>query len=1010
MEPYFKNSAVDALSTPATNFSDIAQTPSIIDQKRQVLGQAADQKRKVLGITSPKIITDITDGDTVRTQGDSNSHRFAGGVDTYETWHGAEHASKPNVQQRVAEQRKRLAAQLGVDEASVTDQMVYQQGEKDKVRLAVEATTGKAYNEPIDLYGDYAGANSPKFDNLEAPVSAFVSGSTGDNRNVTSFTTPNGVNLNQEALNRGSVDPYATRHGLVGLGLTPEAQAQDDFEARVAAFQSGDSDGRMGDNLDRLQASGAAAYAGGVKLVAKWSRDLGITDDNPDEVKLGLLGGVTTGELLKENGAAAWAGVDPKRTKERNDEFDKEWKENGAIAAMWSAAKHMDSTLADSAAEMLMILTPGGVGAKAVTHAGKIAQGLVKEAGLGTAVAIRVSNDVDAYKENNGGEEPTTPTKLLMIATNIAALGYEKLIIASGIKLGTPAEKGLKEYFSREIAKKLFGVTRSGTEEGLQEIFDTAQQEYFTQHKGDKSFGEILTSEQTLKAGVTGAGVGAGLRGGKEVATSPLDLGRVVQDKQLQKDIDNAATNISPEDKGFMDSTSKDDLTELTKHAKDMESTITSLSKAETPEELAKISKEGNAGSTFLDQHINRLVKKAEQKALTSPETRTKYNDVVTKNLVTTIAEAPPKDVDSFLSGIPELANKITSSSMPEQVATVIGNLSTAEMAGVNAVMAKYRQSISDTVAPESGRGAIIQNNFEAIKANTLGTLEKGISEAKQARNVQARKVEAQSKAEVPTQKDVEIPTEKLSDQIPQGLISSLFNGASKKEVYTKLRGYSDAALNAAIKEKSTNPIVRRLANKVVKDRKAALKTNALNGKVEMGKLDVNKWMSHPDIGLTKQMLKMVLMQKALKTTEDVAKAKDFVAKMKKAGQLTDAQEKLMSARIAKIGKDAVEPDKTAEAEAPKKADPAEQPTKETSKADVEEKTVSKAEKAEAPVVEESTSQGPATMETMTEEQRSELVETEKGTIGNENETKPLSRTETKALAEQLGVKLTCHA
>ena len=153
--------------------------------------------------------------------------------------------------------------------------------------------------------------------------------------------------------------------------------------------------------------------------------------------------------------------------------------------------------LGDSAAETATIMVPG--------------------VGLLTAVGTRVSNQAEEFEDNNG-RAPTAGELSKMTLTNMAVLGAERFIIKSGIKnVKNALTKGGK------VRNKVAGIAGSTGFEAAQEYADYIQETHNTQKIGEKTLGEIATSDEAKLSALAGGTMGGALRGAGESLTVPGD-------------------------------------------------------------------------------------------------------------------------------------------------------------------------------------------------------------------------------------------------------------------------------------------------------------------------------------------------------------------------------------------------------------------------------------------------------------------------------------------------------
>lgn len=139
-------------------------------------------------------------------------------------------------------------------------------------------------------------------------------------------------------------------------------------------------------------------------------------------------------------------------------------------------------------------------------------------------MAVRMSNDIKAYKENNNGEEPSAEKLLTMAVTNriVSSLEIEVLKGISGVAKGTKvaaeeARKGVMKALAVGAVKTVGAIGKGAAVEGIQETVDSVV-EQLNQKLGaadyeNKSIQEILSeaSAEIVLGTVAGAASGGQL-------------------------------------------------------------------------------------------------------------------------------------------------------------------------------------------------------------------------------------------------------------------------------------------------------------------------------------------------------------------------------------------------------------------------------------------------------------------------------------------------------------------
>lgn len=257
---------------------------------------------------------------------------------------------------------------------------------------------------------------------------------------------------------------------------------------KVDTEYSRDKDGRLGNDIDILQSSlvrqGAGIADAMIEGVAFALEKINIDTDTPrfNAAKDFF------DEYRDKNAMDAEFGVDPRWLNSVNSKIDKAIEEENYLEALGIAGANADMFLADSAGEMATLA--------------------FKLPGLALAISQRVNDQIEKYKEEHNGQSPDGARVGQMILTNAAVLGGEQLLVFGPLKKIASKLSGSEKG---SIAQATTGVATSSIGEGLQEIADVQQETYNVTD-------EFADADETIKAGVTGAGVGGATRIAGETA------------------------------------------------------------------------------------------------------------------------------------------------------------------------------------------------------------------------------------------------------------------------------------------------------------------------------------------------------------------------------------------------------------------------------------------------------------------------------------------------------------
>lgn len=170
----------------------------------------------------------------------------------------------------------------------------------------------------------------------------------------------------------------------------------------------------------------------------------------------------------------------------------------GVLDAVGIAAMNADVYLTDNLGETAMLL--------------------FKTPGLLAAVGTRLNEDIETYKKNHNGQDPSGQRILEMLAGSTTALTMEQLIMIKPLAKIIKRLKGKGTEVGKKAVGAIMGTTGSGLGEMGQEMFDTTQQTYTTTDK-------LPGGKELLKAATTGLGTGGAIRGVGEAAVGVKEVG-----------------------------------------------------------------------------------------------------------------------------------------------------------------------------------------------------------------------------------------------------------------------------------------------------------------------------------------------------------------------------------------------------------------------------------------------------------------------------------------------------
>ena len=518
-----------------------AANKTLMEQKLEKLAQRAEEKSNKLGLK----VDDTYTNDVLIGYNDADSAITAnlGGTRTkipgsnvyYDAIEGAHYKNgvlDPTVDiygvdksggefgksdKIMAKQRLYVAATLGKDVNDVTQQDFIDVSNQQLIQKLANDAGSPDWEAPLvrnvvptNLTGTYIN-DKGEVEQIPLDVPIMSKGFGKDlsgKRELAAFATADGIdttltdamdptqNINADRL---SVTPEQTI-----ANMTPEQR----LEVMNKIDETITPEGMVNEAIDIAQSSLIQQYGKTNKALRKGSRwladKIGLEQDTidkwlPETAETGTIGFGDTAstELAKQEVADKLTGVMAKTREEQQ-------------VAMKSALDNVEKgDYLDAAFDTFKIL-PYILG----DSTGEIASMLAGLPGITTAVAARVSEDAETYKENNG-TEPNAEWLVKSVLTNSVALFGERFLVKSGI--AKILETG------KDTTGRLSSVGLSSAGETVQEWYDQVQQEYVTQKEGAKTLKEIATSPESQLAALTGGVMGATLKGTGELATATAE-------------------------------------------------------------------------------------------------------------------------------------------------------------------------------------------------------------------------------------------------------------------------------------------------------------------------------------------------------------------------------------------------------------------------------------------------------------------------------------------------------
>ncbi|MCD6136930.1 hypothetical protein J7J63_09525 [Candidatus Bipolaricaulota bacterium] len=579
---------------------------SLSDKKRVQLGQSADNKRNQLfKPRTEQNIQSIPDGDGYIATGDGQERRMAG-YDSYEVAH-PEKMQDPGFLKHLDIQRQRYAKEFNKPVTEVTNDDIFREGEKDKLRVAARMFGGVAGQtwEPGPIYNP----NDPIEIGSEAtPLDMVIQaregkvGSGGYGRRLAQVNNAQGQNVNEammdpynamlfnaekskrgksvpniEGMNQQNLQQWIVQQRAQGIEPTPENIAEFKFkndqgrkaqqerykntpspeyahlygeQVDGAAPKYGrDADGRMMSNIKTVGAGLGNIGANLLDTVLEGGGYLankaGIIDKDTQE----MVGSVADSSLKGwEKAVGLNTRYQEKASRELMAGIVKGTAEGYGEAAL-SVVKNLDVHLAQSGPEMI------GIAAKLP--------------GVLATTNSRVKEQTAAFTKKNG-REPTDAETAAMWATNFGVIAAEKAILIGPLKsiwkaMKNPAVKKGFQQVGNTVGASTKNVAKTVVGETVQEIADQTQEQYWNKGgsgdiKGIDAFkkagqllidGKIISKEEAIAAGIAGGVMGGALRGGAELTGAKAAVENSINLHNFKKSLSDMDTYLDETDKEY---------------------------------------------------------------------------------------------------------------------------------------------------------------------------------------------------------------------------------------------------------------------------------------------------------------------------------------------------------------------------------------------------------------------------------------------------------------------------
>ncbi len=588
---------------------DSGFSSKVKEKEATLFDKTLEKKSKIYGQAAPITVQSIPDGDGYIPVG--GSERRMVGYDAYEVQKKDDEHRKD-----LSIQKQKIAQETGVPYEQITDNDVYERGNRDKLNNLYEMVRkpGDAPWTPGPTTADSLTLGS-KENPLDIAIrerqegtgthgrvlaSAFNS-NTMDNVNEQMYTDSNALHFRDQKSKNGKYVPDTEAMELQNAATFLNQQQEQGLTTspeQIAAFNQSNDLSRSGreKNLindmysrppateeDGRQWSNAKGIAAGVGNIVTNVVDTGLEAG----ASLAESSGMIDEETKKAVGALAdsdlkgwqkFLNVNTSHVDAANKELADSVADGRYVDAAESIVKNLDIHLAQSAPEMgaLMLKVPGFI----------------------AAVNSRVK-DVSAEFTKDRGREPTAAEEAGMWATAAVVLVPEKFLLIGPLKSIFQSSKaaykagGKAKGFMSKIdtslddfipkGKTIWGSTKAVgltmTGEAVQEIADQAQETGWKE-------GRMITGDEAITAGMAGSVVGGALRGGVEFTGAKEAVSNSYKLHGIKKNFDNADKYLSDQDKEFAKlSLNNDSENHIEKRAviKDAQAEMKKIRKSSTP-------------------------------------------------------------------------------------------------------------------------------------------------------------------------------------------------------------------------------------------------------------------------------------------------------------------------------------------------------------------------------------------------------------------------------------------
>ena len=450
---------------------------------------------------------------------------------------------------------------------------------------------------------------------------------------------------------------------------------------------------------------------------------------------------------------------------------------------------------------------------------------LKANAGFAAVVGNQTNNDIDAFIQNNNGQEPDLAQIARMTAINTVTASLDKNVFADVIgkpKLMDKYFKGISE--SMEIVpKSKIGAIAGQVLKTSAAMGEEAGQEYIQQWgqiinqqlgtpKGttlEQIFASQENKDSVLGAAILGAGAGGGMHG---IANAPKYAKEVISgpEKTQEQLVQEYASNLSAKDKSVLEAKYGSDLSAIDYYTKEHETIREQVKNAKSVEELEAIKYTTGADVSYINNALERhkatnaAINNMTPEEVRSAEVEIANINAMKENIKQFQAENTPKGMIDSMAASNDPTGHYTPD-MQEAWGAKLGALKEA-MGGMseNAQVLSAKASTSD------------DTDLQSMKDSIIGGLSSNLGDITTQKEALNERLKASQSVKARESKQEAVDTKAIEEIIPKSILGNIFSSGAKKGEEI-LKDYSTKSLNEALAntaDKRTKALISRVLQK----------------------------------------------------------------------------------------------------------------------------------------------------------------------------------------------------